>query len=421
MSRRELAVKVNQVLFPAGSGAVGSPFNANYVGKLETGIIGRPDRPEYRAALRAVTGVQTDEELGFFDPRRHDRATVDDANRRGLLTSAGVTMGGAVLGEPIMTLLAPTSSDELPRRVSREHISQIIAVADIFEHWDNSHGGAVAREIADDKLRRLARLLTVDCPRALRSDLHTALAHLSGVVAFMLFDAYEHDAARNRFTFALQRAEIGGDWHQRAMLLSSMARQAIWCGQPDDGLTYVEMGLVRAERLTHTERAMMHTVRARALAKIGPARAQEALKAVGAADEAFAHSQPVEDPTWMRFYDDAQHHGDTAHALYDLAMHTAIETDADSRFRYSVQHHEPEFARSRAISRTKLASLTMAQGDPREAAAIGQVALDDAGAVRSRRAADDLRALHRLSAPHAGIGEVADLRDRINATVGAAA
>lgn len=191
--------------------------------------------------------------------------------------------------------------------------------------------------------------------------------------------AGQHDDARRRFSFALQCTDVGGNWHQRAMVLSSMARQAVWCGQADEGLTYVEMGLVRADRLTATERAMLHTVRARALAKLGSPRVQDALSAVGAADEAFAASQPAEDPPWMRFYDHAQHHGDTAHALYDIAIHTPLKTEAaDSRFRYSVQHHEPEFARSRAISRTKLASLTMTHGDPHEAAAIGQTALDGA-------------------------------------------
>jgi hypothetical protein len=217
----------------------------------------------------------------------------------------------------------------------------------------------------------------------------------------------------------LQCAEIGGDWHQRAMLLADMARQAVWCGEPDDGLTYTELGLVRADRLTATERAMLHTVRARALATLGPTRAQEALAAVGAADDAFAHSDPAEDPRRMHFYDAAQHHGDTAHALYDIAVHTQLRTEADSRFRYSVAQHGPGFTRSRAISRTKLATLTMVQGDPHEATHIGHLALDDAGSVRSRRAIDDLRELLRVATRHRDIPETQHLRARLQQTVGA--
>jgi hypothetical protein len=420
MSRSELVALVNEVLYPDPHRRSRSAFNANYLGKLEDGLIHWP-KAEYRAALRAALGTQSDEELGFYNPRARSSANVDNVDRRDMLGMLGVLVGAGVVSSPAMTLLGTGPSHELPQRIGREHINQVVEAADIFEHWDNSHGGALAREIADDKLRRLAQLLQRSCPPKLQTDLHTAMAQLAGVVAFMLFDAYEHDAARRRFAFALQCAELGGNWHQRALLLSYMARQAAWCGQPDDGLTYVEMALVRAERLTATERAMLHTVRARALAKLGPARAQEALAAVGAADEAFAHSQPADDPPWMRFYDEAQHHGDTAHALYDVAMNTKLPTEARSRFQYSVEHHQPEFARSRAISRTKLASLTMAQGDPREAAHIGQLALNDAGTIRSLRAADDLRELHRLAGTHTGIPEVDALRTQLQSTVRAVA
>src|SRR6266702_4079567 len=76
----------------------------------------------------------------------------------------------------------------------------------------------------------------------------------------------------------------------------------------------------------------------------------------------------------MAFYDHAQHHGDTGHALFDLSIQ-GRRTQAAQRLAYSVAHHAPAFARSRAISRTKLASLLMATGDPRQAAAIGQKAL----------------------------------------------
>lgn len=417
MSRSELAILVNEILYPDPQRRSRSSFNANYLGKLEEGLIHWP-KPEYRAALRTVFGVDADEELGFYDPRTR---TADDARKTHRRELLGGVPGAGVVGSPEMALLAPGSAPELPARIGREHVARITQTADVFAQWDNRHGGAFAHEIADDKLRLLAQLLQRQCPPALRADLHTAVAQLAGIVAFMLFDSYEHDSARRRSRFALQCAEVGGNWHQRAMLLSNMARQAIWCGQPDDGLTYTEMALVRADRLTATERAMLHTVRARALAKLSPARAQEALAAVGKADEEFAHTQPADDPPWMGFYDAAQHNGDTAHALYDVAVLTSTTTQADSRFRYSIDHHEPRFARSRAISRTKLACLTMIEGDPREAAAIGHLAIDDMDTVRSCRTADNLRELHRLADAHKRVPEVEELRSRIRATIEAAA
>jgi hypothetical protein len=175
-------------------------------------------------------------------------------------------------------------------------------------------------------------------------------------------------------------------------------------------LTHVETALVRSDRLTATERASLHTLRARALAKLR--RPQETLAAVGAADDNFAHANPAEDPPWMAFYDHAQHQGDTGHALWDVSVR-GRRTQAAQRLAYSVAHHGAEYARSRTISRTKLASLLMVTGDPCKAAAIGNTALDGVASLRSRRAIDDLWELHRLAARHPKITEVVELRDRL--------
>jgi hypothetical protein len=140
------------------------------------------------------------------------------------------------------------------------------------------------------------------------------------------------------------------------------------------------------------------------------------LSAVGAADEAFARVNPAVDPPWMTFYDHAQHHGDTGHALFDLSIQ-GRRTEAAQRLGYSVAHHAPAFARSRAISRTKLASLLMVTGDPRKAAQIGQKALDSAGSLRSHRAVDDLWELHRYAGRHPNITEATELRERIIETL----
>ncbi|MEU6563350.1 hypothetical protein [Nocardia nova] len=48
---------------------------------------------------------------------------------------------------------------------------------------------------------------------------------------------------------------------------------------------------------------------------------------------------------------------------------------------------------------------------------LGEAALLDAGNIRSRRAADDLRELSSLSEPHSTTTEVEELRTRIGATV----
>ncbi|WP_333743666.1 hypothetical protein [Streptomyces ardesiacus] len=174
---------------------------------------------------------------------------------------------------------------------------------------------------------------------------------------------------------------------------------------------------MRSDRLTATERAMLHTARARAFGKMRDV--ANTLRAVGEADAAFEQSDPAQDPPWMAYYDYAQHHGDTAHALFDLAVHADQDPgQAARRFEIAVAGHGNAFARSRAISETKLASLVMAKGDdPRHAVLLGHRALDDVGKLTSCRAAEDLRELARYAARHRNVPEASDLRERIAATV----
>jgi hypothetical protein len=368
--------------------------------------------PKDRTAVHRVQAV----------PPRHDDpqpAVGQDGpvDRRTFMTaSAGA--GLASVAAPALDLLASLEHAPVPAEVRQSDIDQVRASARLFTSWDHTYGGGVVREAVTAQLRWSAELLEAKCPKGMRAGLFAAVGALSGACGFMAFDAYAHDDARRMFTFGLTCAEEAGDWHLRAKLLSNLARQAIWCGDPDAGLTHTELALVRADRLTATELAMLSTARARAFGKLG--RVQETFATVGQADDSFARARPDGDPPWMAYYDQAQHYGDTAHALFDLAVHNVPGTEAAARLAAAVNGHADAYARSRAISGTKLASLLMATGDPREASAAGQRAIDDAGRLRSRRAADDLRELRRFAGRHANLPEVAELRERVTQLVGPA-
>jgi hypothetical protein len=350
------------------------------------------------------------------DPRPAVREDGPVDRRKFMTASAGA--GLASVAVPALDLLASLEHAPVPAEVRPSDIEQVRASARLFTSWDHTYGGGVVREAVTAQLRWSAELLEAKCPKGMRAGLFAAVGALSGVCGFMAFDAYAHDDARRMFTFGLACAEEAGDWHLRAKLLSNLARQAISCGDPDAGLTHAETALVRAERLTATELAMLHTARARALGMLG--RVRETCAAVAQADEAFARASPGDDPPWMAYYEQAQHYGDTAHALFDLAVHDVPGTEAALRLSAAVTGHSDAYARSRAISGTKLASLLMATGDPREAAAAGQRVIDDAGRLRSRRAADDLRELRRFAGRHAGLPEVDVLRERITQLTGPA-
>ncbi|GAA2692236.1 hypothetical protein [Nonomuraea recticatena] len=414
-SRQDLADLVNAWIYTHHQRV--TCLTANYLGKLERGLVRWP-QADYREALRAILGAETDADLGFRRARRSSTALaveeVGDVNRKGFFRTAL----GAAVSITLADLAQFAQPAEVPKAVQAADILELRTIAGVFSAWDHTYGGGLVRDAVNAQLRYSVSLLQHStCPRALHDELYVAVGWLGHSAAAMAFDAYAHDDARRMFRLALSCAEEAGDWHLRAKVLSLMARQAIWCGDADDGLTLVELALVRADRLTPAERAMLYTARARAMAKLGMV--EGTLESVGKADEQFTRIRPADERPWMRYYDAAQHAGDTGHAMFDLALKQSDRFAAatSQRLGTAVEGHVAPYVRSRAISGIKLASLTMATGDPDEAAVIGMRAIGDAGKVRSCRAQDDMRELHRLAQPHDRRTPVAELRHQIRTAI----
>jgi hypothetical protein len=309
----------------------------------------------------------------------------------------------------LLDVMAPTPR---PRRIGTAEIDQIWLAANAFSDWDNRFGG-LAREASIALLRWSARLLTDQaCSATLRPSLLSAVAYLAHTCGFMAFDGYAFEDARRLLHFGLACAEEADDWHVRARLLATKARLETWVGQPDRGLTDAHLALVRADRLTATERAMLHSLEARALGRMH--RTQEALSAIGRADHAFLSRDVAADPAWMRYYDHAQHAGDVGCALLDLALCHAVDPErARMRLVTGIEDRPASLVRSRALSQIGLAKLTIATGDPSEALSVGESALESAGPIRSRRVLDDLAHLSQLADRHRDRADIADLRRRL--------
>jgi hypothetical protein len=339
-------------------------------------------------------------------------ATGQPLSRRELAELVGAAGGSFAFAD----LIRSTQRTPVPLVVGYREVAEVRNIAREFAGWDNRYGGGMLREASVAQLQYCVELLNARCSDHVRPELFSAVGVLARITGFIAFDAYAHDEdARRMFRFALNCAEESGDWHLRAWVLSCMARQAICCGDPDTGLTFIELAMVRADRLTASERAILHTGRAQALAKLG--RVQEAAAAVGAADEEFIHSRTAGDPSTLGYYDAAVHAGEIGRALADVAVHGHFITEARHHLSTAVTGHEEDHARLRVLSQSKLASLVMATGDPSEAAVIGGQALDALSTIRSRRAADDMRDLRRFSKPHKRITAVAELIHRIGTVV----
>ncbi|OPC76891.1 hypothetical protein B4N89_45845 [Embleya scabrispora] len=325
---------------------------------------------------------------------------------------------GGLAPPKLNPLLSPAVPPSTPSRITPQEIGQLTELADVLHRWDNTHGGGGVLELlASHCIRWAVGLLAADCPVHLRSAFLAAVARLGLVAGATQFDMCRHEQARSAFGLAVECAEVGDHWLLRAKAYSYLARQAVWIGDAETGLAHAERGLTHADRLPANARAMLHTARARAHGRMGHVR--EALAAVGAADDAFVPGRLTDDThPLMAYYDEAQHNGDTAHALFDLVILRGRDpADAQERFRTAVRTHKPQFVRSKTISGTKLASLVMRTGDPREAASIGHKALETGGGLTSRRTAEDLRELAGFASRHAQVPETVTLREAITSTL----
>jgi transcriptional regulator with XRE-family HTH domain len=411
LSRQELAELVNTWVWDHHDNTV-VLATANYIGKLENGIIRWPGKL-YREALRAILGAPTDTALGFLNARsRRAAVKLEDVDRQQLIRGTTALGVGTLFLGPVAALLEGTEPTPIPTRVGVTEIKQIRTAARVFESWGCTYGGGLARDAVMGQLRWSAGLLEATCPDRLRPELFSAVGDLADVAGFMAVDAGAHEEGRRMYSFALGCAEQAKDWPLRAEVLSSMAKQAVGTGQPDDGLTLAEHALVRADRLTATVRALLHTDRGRALAKMR--RINETLTAIGTADDHFAHATPDNEPLFMADYDDARHALLTGQPLFDLAILGRDQSKATDRLAAAAAGHTEDNTRARAVCLTKLASLTMATGDPLQAVSIGHEALKVASTLRSHRVTEELRELSRHAAPHQNLDEVAHLRHRIS-------
>ena len=390
---------------------------ANYIGKLECGIIRWPGEL-YREAFRAILSAPNDAALEFVNARsRRAAVRLEKVDRQSLLRGTAALGVGTFLLGPLMALLEDLEDAEpepTPTRVGATDIAQIRTVTRELASWCARYGsGGLVRDTVMTSLRSSARLLGAHCPGHLRAELHSAVGDLAETAGQTALDANAHGQARQVFRFALGCAEKAKDWPLRANVLDSMATQEIRTGQPDEALTLTELALVRADdRLTATVQTMLHATRARALAKMR--RVNDALTAIGAAEDHFAHATPADDPPHMAYFTTAFLAGNTGQALFDLALLGHHPERATDRFSTAVAEAAAGKVRTRTAWLTKLASLTMATGDPLQAAIFGHEALDAADTIRSRRVTEVLRELLRCAAPHQHLTEVAHLRHRIN-------
>ncbi len=400
MGRAELAEAVNDYLWRTHHER--RELDARTIARYERGVVRWPNE-HYREAFRAVLGA-TDNELGFI-PSRQRREDAQHPDNTLAVNLFSPFDPGVV---PTTYLGLSTPDDKPIGRVGWSEVEQVQAATWEAASTENMHGGGSASAAAGAQLSRFVRLLDGQAAPTMRRALLEAVGNLSGVAGYAAFDIGDYPVAERRFRLALWCADNAGSWELRASTLADMARKMAYVGNTDGALSLIELAQVRSDRLSATARAMLAALRAQFLAAAG--RIDEALSEVARSDEHFADRMPATDAPWLCYYDTAEHLGSTGKALIPVAKARKRIELAAPRIREAVALQGTDYPRSRTFSLTRLATLTMQLDDPREAAAIGLQATQQATAFRSQRIQNELRTLAAAAAPRRRMTEVAELR-----------
>lgn len=149
--------------------------------------------------------------------------------------------------------------------------------------------------------------------QATEDRLYTLASSLAQTIGWHRFDHEHHDDAGHYWSAALHAAHHIGDRDRGAGILSDLAYQSIWLGQPGTAVDVLDHALSRTQ--DPTARSLLHLRKARALAMTGDARACR--RDLNAAEHAL-NTATAAPPAWCSWMSHADLAVDSGRCLIDL-------------------------------------------------------------------------------------------------------
>ncbi|GHI94678.1 MULTISPECIES: transcriptional repressor NsdA [Streptomyces] len=355
--------------------------------------------------------------------------------RRGFLGSSLALSAGPSLIEPMQRWLVPAPSagpasarETAPAshsrgRLSRPELELLESTAVMFRRWDAQCGGGLRRKAVVGQLHEVTDLLQEPQPETTRAKLFKVAAELAELAGWMSYDVGLQPTAQKYFVLALHAAKEAGDRPLGSYVLSSMSRQMIHLGRPDDALELVHLAQYGSRDCAGPRtQSMLYAMEARAYANMGqPGRCK---RAVRMAEDTFADADEWDepDPDWIRFFSEAELHGENSHSFRDLAYvagrSPTYASLAEPLMRKAVElfAEDGEHQRSYALNLIGMATVHLLRREPEESTALAVEAMGLAKKVRSERVNTRIRKTVDTAVRDFGdLGEVVDLTERLAA------
>ncbi|OEJ44431.1 hypothetical protein AR457_10265 [Streptomyces agglomeratus] len=360
--------------------------------------------------------------------------------RRGFLGTSLALAAGPALIEPMQRWLVPSpprepgrqepaGSSRRPSRLSRPELDLLESTTMMFRQWDAQCGGGLRRKAVVGQLHEVTDLLQEPQPQATSKRLFKCAAELAELAGWMSYDVGLQPTAQKYFVLALHAAKEAGDKPFGSYVLSSMSRQMIHLGRPDDALELIHLAQYGSrDCATPRTQAMLYAMEARAYANIG--QPSKCKRAVRMAEDTFSDAglDGEPEPDWIRFFSEAELNGENAHSYRDLA-YVAGRSPTYASLAEPVMGRavelfgkDEEHQRSYALNLIGMATVHLLKREPEQSVVLAEQALGVARRVRSERVNTRLRKTVDTAARDFGdVAEVVDLTDQLAAQLPEAA
>ncbi|MER7641881.1 MULTISPECIES: transcriptional repressor NsdA [unclassified Streptomyces] len=352
--------------------------------------------------------------------------------RRGFLGASLALSAGPSLIEPMQRWLVPGQSTQQSEpepasasrhqgRLSRPELELLESTTAMFRKWDAQCGGGLRRKAVVGQLHEVTDLLQEPQPEATTRKLFKVAAELAELAGWMSYDVGLQPTAQKYFVLALHAAKEAGDKPLGSYVLSSMSRQMIHLGRPDDALELIHLAQYGSRDCASPRtQSMLYAMEARAYANMGqPGKCK---RAVRMAEDTFAdvHDWDDPDPDWIRFFSEAELYGENSHSYRDLA-YVAGRSPAYASLAEPVMQRavdlfakDDEHQRSYALNLIGMATVHLLQREPEQSAVLATEAMTVAKKVRSERVNTRIRKTVDTAVRDFGeLAEVVDLTDRL--------
>jgi hypothetical protein len=281
----------------------------------------------------------------------------------------------------------PGSESARGARIGLSDVERFRVTVDVFAGLDDRYGGGHARQALIQYLSTDAdRMLSGRYTEAVGRALFAAVGEATLLAAWMSYDSAPASAlAQGYFIQALALAQAGNDRLLGASILDAMSHQATFTGRFTEAAN-----LARAARTgtrgiaTPTLTAHFHAMEARALARLGDAKA--CAHALSESTREFERTNPENDPEWIRYFNESELSAEFGHCMRDLGRSGDAIQHAGNGLAAS-----GEFVRSDFFVSIVLADAHLKAGDIEQACNVTLHALTAGEQIRSARCISYLR------------------------------